>query len=251
MSKLRSINTIIWSDPWFELLEPSAKLLFIYLVTNEKTNMLGVYEISIRKVSFETGIKQSEIERYLKEFELSKKIKYAENRVLLLNFLKHQNYNFNMMKSAIRTYKNLPLSLRNSELIIPETKEGFETLCKGFSGVRKIEDEIEIEIEIEDEVEKANDIYLPVEVLKQQYLKNDRICEAVISNPKNNIKDLVHLENRLNEFVLSLQEVGRSQETFSEFTKYFRNWNKKAPEKDSKPTTKQEYEQSLRSKIKF
>jgi len=151
MSKLRSINTIIWSDPWFELLEPSAKLLFIYLVTNEKTNMLGVYEISIRKVSFETGIKQSEIERYLKEFELSKKIKYAENRVLLLNFLKHQNYNFNMMKSAIRTYNKLPLSLRNSELIIPETKEGFETLCKGFAGVRKIE--IEDESEIEDEIE--------------------------------------------------------------------------------------------------
>ena len=235
MSKLRSINTIIWSDPWFELLEPSAKLLFIYLVTNEKTNMLGVYEISIRKVSFETGIKQSEIERYLKEFELSRKIKYAENRVLLLNFLKHQNYNFNMIKSAIRTYNKLPLSLKNDITIIPETQEGFETLCKGFSGVRKIETEYEIETEIEteDEVEITNDIYFPIEVLKQQYLKNDRICEAFISNTKNNIKDLVHLENRLSEFVLSLQEVGRSQETFSEFTKYFRNWNKKAPPKET------------------
>src|SRR5690606_31905434 len=101
----------------------------------------------------------------------------------------------------------------------------------------EVEDETEIEIENEDEVEIANDIYFPIEVLKQQYLKNDRICEAFISNPKNNIKDLVHLENRLNEFVLSLQEVGRSQEIFSEFTKYFRNWNKKVPAKEGKPTT--------------
>ena len=153
MSKLRSINTVIWSDPWFELLKPSAKLLFIYLVTNEKTNMLGVYEISLRKVSFETGISETDIDKFLKEFELNKKIRYAENRVLLLNFLKHQNYNFNMMKSAIRTYNELPKSLKVINLeSIEESKQGFETLCKGFLGVSKyeVEDESEEEEESED-----------------------------------------------------------------------------------------------------
>jgi hypothetical protein len=112
MSKLRSINTIIWSDTWFETLSVGQKLLFIYLITNEKTNMLGVYEVSTRKISFETGLKETEIEKYLLDFEKSNKIKYKEHRVIMLNFLKHQNYNFNMMKSAIDIYNDLPSSLK-------------------------------------------------------------------------------------------------------------------------------------------
>jgi len=154
MSKLRSLNTIIWSDTWFEILSPEEKLLFIYFVTNEKTNMLGVYEISVRKVSFETGIDVVKIEKYLKKFEANGKIRYASNRVLLLNFLKHQNYNFNMMKSAIRTYNSLPQELKNSKTdTYEETEEGFETLCKGFAGVRKYEYEYEVETELETEGE--------------------------------------------------------------------------------------------------
>ena len=154
MSKLRSINTVVWSDPWFEVLEPTAKLLFIYLVTNEKTNMLGVYEISIRKVSFETGISSKDINRHLVEFEKSNKIKYEDNRVLLLNFLKHQNYNLNMMKSAIRTYNKLPSGLKVGDMNeVEESREGFLTLCNGFLGVRKYEYEDEVEVEVEVEVE--------------------------------------------------------------------------------------------------
>lgn len=162
MSKLRSLNTVIWSDTWFEILNPEAKLLFIYFVTNEKTNMLGVYEISIRKVSFETGISTKNIETYLKQFESEGKIRYSLNRVLLLNFVKHQNYNFNMMKSAIRTYNELPNELKCVNInTLEETKEGFETLCNGFSGVRKIEVEYELEVETEYE-EETEDVVVEI-----------------------------------------------------------------------------------------
>tara|TARA_R110000787_G_scaffold106939_1_gene214716 strand:+ start:1 stop:885 length:885 start_codon:yes stop_codon:yes gene_type:complete len=238
MSKLRSINTVIWSDPWFEVLEPSAKLLFIYLVTNEKTNMLGVYEISVRKVSFETNISSLDIERYLKEFEVKGKIKYAENRVLLLNFLKHQNYNFNMMKSAIRTYNKLPLSLKIKNINnLEETKEGFETLCNGFAGVRKYEYkyELEDELEKEDEDEFKNfdtDSILDIDYLFKYYMQNDKLIKAFIGNKDNKINNKEHLELRLQEFIQGLKEVGRLSESFKEFSTYFRNWNKvvKQPE---------------------
>jgi len=225
MSKLRSLNTIIWSDPWFEVLEPSAKLLFIYLVTNEKTNMLGVYEISIRKVSFETGIPSIEIEKYLKEFEIALKIKYSKNRVLLLNFLKHQNYNFNMMKSAIRTYNNLPKELKSININnVEETKEGFSTLCKGFAGVRKIEveDEIEKEKEIENEVEKENTLH-DIETLKNHYLSRQKVVDAVISDKRNKVKDLQDLKYKLDLHCKDLTQQGRYSEKWLEFTKYFIN----------------------------
>ena len=150
MSKLRSINTAIWNDVWFEELDPEQKLLFIYLITNEKTNMLGVYEISIRKISFDTAISSERVSKALKEFEKRGKIRYECDCIILLNYLKHQNYNFNMKKSAIDCYNELkqPLKIENQQFI-DRTEKGFEILCKGFGMVRKIEIEEEIEIEKE------------------------------------------------------------------------------------------------------
>ena len=87
MSKLRSLNTAFWSDTWVEELEPMQKLLFIYLVTNEKTNMLGIYEASVKKISFETGIVPLVVKTYLKDFEKAEKVKYIDNRVILINYM--------------------------------------------------------------------------------------------------------------------------------------------------------------------
>lgn len=155
MSKLRSIDTKIWSDTWFEELCAEEKLLFIYLITNEKTNMLGVYEMSKKKISFETSISISNVEKHLKRFENDAKIIYRKNNVILCNFLKHQKYNSNMMVSAVRIYNELSNELKIKGLeYIKEGKEGFETLCEGFGTVRKIEIEIEDEIEVETKKEK-------------------------------------------------------------------------------------------------
>lgn len=140
MNKLRSINTSIWGDTWFEELTPTQKLLFIYFITNERTNMLGVYEISVKKISFETGIGSAEIEKHLKKFEAEKKIRYSENRVILLNYLKHQKFNPNMKVSAVNSYNELPESLKiKGHSYLDVDNEGFEILCQGFGMVRKIE----------------------------------------------------------------------------------------------------------------
>lgn len=56
----RSFSTGTWQDPWFETLSPKAKLLFIYLWTNDVCNQAGCYEISLRRVEFETGLKFNE-----------------------------------------------------------------------------------------------------------------------------------------------------------------------------------------------
>jgi hypothetical protein len=151
MSKLRSVNTAIWSDVWFENLSTSEKLLFIYLITNEKTNMLGVYEVSIKKISFETGINVETVQKALKGFESAGKIKYELNRVILFNYIKHQSFNHNMKKSAIDCYNELPNELKIKELPnkLERTEKGFETLTKGFGMVRKDEVEVEVEREVE------------------------------------------------------------------------------------------------------
>jgi hypothetical protein len=53
--KLRSVNTRFWEDPFVEELTPSEKLLFLYLLTNPLANLLGIYEITIKRISYDTG----------------------------------------------------------------------------------------------------------------------------------------------------------------------------------------------------
>ena len=119
--------------------------------------MLGVYELSIKKISFETGLSKEIIEKCLKTFERVGKVKYLKNHIILLNFAKHQNYNTNMKKSAIEIYNNLPEYLKeNSEHIDKEdVGKGFERVLKALGMVRKIEVEYEKEIEEEEEVKNS------------------------------------------------------------------------------------------------
>ena len=113
--------------------------------------MLGIYESSIKKISFETGIKRDDIEKALKEFERLKKVKYVNNYVILINYMKHQNFNTNMKKSAIDVYNSLPNELKVKGVTISKSNplEGFETLLNCFAMVRKVEVEYEVESEKE------------------------------------------------------------------------------------------------------
>lgn len=157
MSKLRSVSTAFWSDPFIEDLTPSEKLLFLYLITNDKTNMLGIYEVSIKKISFDTGLNKDIIEKALKEFERLSKVKYIKNHVVLVNFMKHQNYNTNMKKSAIDIYNALPKDLKDNDLDISKDNplKGFESLLNHYGMVSKYEVEEEVEEELETKKESS------------------------------------------------------------------------------------------------
>lgn len=139
MAKIKHISASFWSDPFIENLTPTQKLLFLYLITNEKTNLLGIYELSIKKISFETGIKKDDIEKALKEFEKLKKVKYLNNYVVLINYMKHQTFNTNMKISAIDTYNALPKELKNNDVNIDKTNplKAFEMLLNHKFNIAK------------------------------------------------------------------------------------------------------------------
>ena len=194
MSKLRSVSTAFWSDPFVEDLTPTEKLLFLYLVTNEKTNMLGIYEASISKMSFETGIDKKTLSKALERFEQLKKVKYINNFVILVNFLKHQNFNTNMKKSAIDVYNDLPKELKDSNLTIHKgnPSEGFESLCNHYGMVRKVEVEVEVEVEREVEVK--------VKKNKKEEIPAYSIFEAYALEKKPTV-DVAHLKLKYESWI--------------------------------------------------
>ena len=56
MAKYRQVHLQMWRDSDFQNYSPQEKLLFIYLITNDLTNESGIYEISEKTISNETGI---------------------------------------------------------------------------------------------------------------------------------------------------------------------------------------------------
>lgn len=152
--KLRSVNTKFWEDPWVETLDPPEKLLFLYFLTNSKTNMLGIYEVSISKISFETGLTRERVSKALEGFERVGKVYFIENYIVLPNFMKNQSMNTNMKKSAMAEFEKVPLLVKKELSLNPS--EGFESLCKAFETLSKIE--IEKEIEEEEEIEKEKKV---------------------------------------------------------------------------------------------
>jgi hypothetical protein len=64
----RTIDCGMWRDAWFSELPPSAKLLFVYLMTNPLTSQAGALETTIRAMAFDTGIDPADVEAILASF---------------------------------------------------------------------------------------------------------------------------------------------------------------------------------------
>lgn len=151
--KLRSVNTHFWDDNYVINLDPIEKLIYLYLITNPLCNLIGIYEISLRRIAFDTGIDKDMVAKILKRYEDDGKVKYVEGYIIIHNFVKNQNYNTNMTKGAKHLFDLLPETIRNHS--------------KGFETVRKEEYEYEVEEEVEkEEREGPNFPPPPAEVVK-------------------------------------------------------------------------------------
>lgn len=91
MANYRQIHTQIWRDNWFLDLEPDEKLLFIYLFSNDSTNLAGLYEIHQRVIELETGLDKKRIEEILNRFEREGKVHYQDGIVWIVNMKKYHS----------------------------------------------------------------------------------------------------------------------------------------------------------------
>jgi len=101
----RQIHTEIWSDPWFELLDPSDKLLFIYLFSNKRSTLAGIYDISLRQIAFDTGLDQAYIIDALDRFGQENKAHYDDGTIWIPKMMERNTLNLRSPKvqANIRT----------------------------------------------------------------------------------------------------------------------------------------------------
>ncbi len=122
MAKERVVNTRFWDDSYIMTLDPIEKLLFLYLITNPLTNIAGVYEISPKRIGFDTGLDRDMVVKILGRFEVDKKIFYRDGWVFVVNFVKNQKNNQSVQEGIKREIEALPNHIK--ELIQTVTDWG-------------------------------------------------------------------------------------------------------------------------------
>ena len=99
----RQIHPEIWSDPWFLELTPNEKLIFIYMFSNDRTSLSGLYEISVKQILFETGVPEQDFIDLIEKCKRDKKIVRDENIFFVVNLLKRH---FSRSSKVITRIKN-------------------------------------------------------------------------------------------------------------------------------------------------
>lgn len=110
----RMVDCGTWDDPWFESLVPQGKLLFLYLLTNPRSTSCGAFEITPRKMAFETGLPQDLIEKFLKAWAPRVQWWPDHQIVFLKNFYRRQTNSEKVRINAARLVADMPFEVRDA-----------------------------------------------------------------------------------------------------------------------------------------
>lgn len=196
--KSRFVNTHFWDDNYITTLDPSEKLLFLYLLTNPLTNWIGIYEISLRRIGFDTGFDKDTLQRMLDRFSESEKVFYYNGYILLVNFIKNQSFNANMEKGNLAKASYLPAEIK--AFILSKNIKGFETLRNHFEPFETLPKgslnrkerkgkEIEREIESKKETIPNNSDFLDLSIHIDPNEFNEEEKTARINSIHNELKN--------------------------------------------------------------
>jgi len=108
MSKTRYIKTDFWSDSFIEWLTPTEKLLFIYLFSNERVDLCWIYEISLKKIAFESWIDLKDVVKIMDKFSKKDKVYFIDWYIYIKNFIKHLSINPSIKLWIERSRNALP-----------------------------------------------------------------------------------------------------------------------------------------------
>ena len=116
MAAFRKISVTFWSDSFVGELTPEQKYFYLYLMTNDKTTQCGIYETSIRKMSFDTGYNQETVLKLIAFFEEQNKIRFSKetNEIALLNWVR---YNDSTSPKVMACVEKELLKVKNRVLI--------------------------------------------------------------------------------------------------------------------------------------
>lgn len=92
MATQRYVSTSFWDDEWVQGLSSDEKYLYLYLLTNPLTNIAGVYEITDRRITFDTGLSGTLVAKILGRFMEDGKAVRHKGWIILPAWPEHQRW---------------------------------------------------------------------------------------------------------------------------------------------------------------
>lgn len=91
----RPVDERFWRDDKVRALDPKAKLLFVYFITNPSAHYSGVYYIPLPTICFETGLSDGDVRKGIDTLSIGYMIayEYPTNEVFVSNMAKFQTMN--------------------------------------------------------------------------------------------------------------------------------------------------------------
>lgn len=90
--KTRIIFTKFWEDEYIGQLKVDEKLLFFYLLTNDRVGLGSTYECADRIIMFETGISDKRLTEIKEKFERDNRFLFDESYIFIINYEKYNQY---------------------------------------------------------------------------------------------------------------------------------------------------------------
>ena len=90
--KTRIIQTRFWDDEFVSEATKHTKYLYIYLLTSQYINLCGIFQLSDKKIIFETGMTAGELNIAKKELVENKKVLFKNGWIKIVNAEKNNQY---------------------------------------------------------------------------------------------------------------------------------------------------------------
>lgn len=103
--KTRIVHTKFWEDSFVCSLDSEEKLFFLYLLTNARIGLTGIYELQDRYIIFDLGIKsddplfvknpskaEDKLQRMKEKLQKEDKIYFVDGYVAIKNAKKYNDY---------------------------------------------------------------------------------------------------------------------------------------------------------------
>lgn len=109
MAEFRSIHCKTWRDDWFSELPTDAKLLWLYLITNQSTSVSGIYQLPRKFIAFETGLDISRVSQILDIFKSDGKIDFDDSVIWIKKMREYQSSGSDKVLTRIMSdFNSLP-----------------------------------------------------------------------------------------------------------------------------------------------
>jgi hypothetical protein len=139
MAIYRNVYTSFWNDAFIIDRTPEEKLFYLYLITNPKTSICGIYEFSITIAASEMGLSRAKIETLIARFQNDyHRVLYSRHtgEIAILHWLKYNNSTSPSVQTAIKNAldqvkdKQLVVALQSNNTVYTECGVGVDTVSR-------------------------------------------------------------------------------------------------------------------------